>query len=131
MPQANRTHGLSPSAPTGLLELKREEEADGKSSAPHMVHLGGSPFTSCLGDLRHVTPPRLASVFSSVNRVNSTYLSGVVVRIKCTLCIKFPDQCLVLSSCSIHLPSHGYNNENDFFKLQNKKAVLGEQYQRP
>lgn len=83
---------------------------------PHSwVHLGGSPFTSCLGDLRHVTSPWLASVFSSVNRVNSTCLSGVVVRIKRTLCVKFPDQRLVLSSCSIHFPCHGYNNENDFF----------------
>lgn len=44
MPQANRTHGLSPSAPTGLLELKRKEEADGKSSAPLMGALGWVPI---------------------------------------------------------------------------------------
>lgn len=50
-----------------------------------MGELGWVPIYFLPGDLRHVTPPWLASVFSSVNRVNSTYLGGGVVKIKCTL----------------------------------------------
>ena len=96
-----------------------------------MGALGWVPIYFLPGDLRHVTPPWLASVFSSVSRVNSTYLSGGVVKIKCALCVKFPDQCLVLNGCSGHSPSYSCNNENDFFLLQNEKAALDEQSRRP
>ena len=73
-----------------------------------MGALGWVPISFLPGDLRLVTPPWLAT------RVSSTYLSGGVVKIECTRCIKFPDQCLVLAECSGHLPSRGCNNENDF-----------------